>query len=332
MKINIAYMILVLLAAATPFTHADMGFYFFDEDPVPPALVSIPDTVFQLVTPGEHKKSVDITGWNDSQIQDFAEDVAQNRWRPDLRAASIQHQLQICAHFEISKCAYMDDLVTSSSFLLENPRLVVASFHGVEKAIEPLKEMSLSESQILSIEMPWALMNSDGQVIRWTSKAKALLPKKGYEGDLLLLEANGLPAKGLPYDPYKTIDSGTLLYASGFPSNSKGRERFGKKNAILDKLSYTTGTLTDSLNLSRSTMKDYIYAHQNKTPMNNPYFITDLDGISGMSGGPLLTEDGYVIGYMVLGTSSKTTRRATSLFVNLPRIFDQLGITTAPTF
>ena len=311
-----ALTILLLMAFSA---QAEMGFHSFEEE-IPAALQAVPENVFQLVAPGGDKRTVDITDWSEKEILEHAEAASRNRWRPDLRTASIQQQLQTCAVHNISTCSYRDGLVTSSSFLLQSPRIVIATYHGVDEHIEVLESMGLNDEQILETPLPWALMNPQGEVIRWTSSAKLLLPEGRFEGDMIVLDAAELHSEGLPFDSEKVVDNDSILYAAGYPSESKGREKFGAKNSVLDQLSYTTGQLTNATRLSRSVMMDYVYFHDYREPMTNTYFVTDLDGIGGMSGGPLLTDDGFVIGYLTSTVTPKGNKPLTTLFVNLVQL------------
>lgn len=319
MLLGIFRSLLAILLFMVFSAEAEMGFHSFEQE-IPAALEQVPENVFQFVAPGGDTRTVDINGWSEKEILEHAEAASRSRWRPDLRTASIRLQLKTCADHNITFCKYLDGLVTSTAFLMQSPRIIISTYHGVDEHIETLESMGLSHEDILETPLPWALMNPDGEVVRWTSSPKLLLPPKQFEGDMIIVDAMGLESEGLPFNPELVINYDTILYASGYPSESKGREKFGARNAVLDQLSFTKGQLTNANKLSHSVLMDYVYFHEHREPMSNPNFVTDLDAIGGMSGGPLMTEDGFVIGYLTSTVTPKGNKPLTTLFVNLVQL------------
>jgi hypothetical protein len=262
--------------------HAEVGFHFVDEA-APEAVTKNQQFVFQMLAPGGKEIEIDIEGETIESLAAIAEARAAGRWRPELRAPMILDQLLLCQKQEIKSCALLEGIEVSTAFLVKDPHFVVGTFHGLEDLASSLERRGIKAE---GMRLPVALLNGEGEVVRrGLTVHKLLSPEENNGLDLSFFTAEGFEG-GIPLAGGMKADEET--YALGFASATFTRGRFGKKDAVTDRLSFTRGHKLGGLSL-RSLFS------------SNSYLRTSHDGNGGLSGGPLLNGAGEVAGVVASG-------------------------------
>lgn len=275
-------MLLLLQLLVGGGARAEVGFHFVDET-APQAVTKNQQFVFQILSPGGKEIEIDIKGESAEGLAAIAEARAEGRWRPELRAPMILDQLLLCQKQEIKSCPILEGIEVSTAFLVKDPHFLVGTFHGVEDLVASLERRGI---EVEGMRLPLALLNGEGEVVRQGLTAQKLLSPEENNGlDLSFFAADGFEG-GIPLA--NGMKAGEETYAMGFASATFTRGRYGKKDAVTDRLSFTRGRKISGLSL-RSLFS------------SNSYLRTDHDGNGGLSGGPLLTEAGEVAGVVASG-------------------------------
>jgi hypothetical protein len=275
-------LILLLLQLLVMEARAEVGFHFVDEA-APEAVIKNQQFVFQMLAPGGREIMVDIKGETEDSLAEIAEARAAGRWRPELRAPMILDQLLLCQKQEISLCPVLEGIELSTAFLVKDPQYVVGTFHGLEDLMSSLEARGIEAE---GLRLPVALLNGEGEVVRQgLTVHKLLSPEENNGVDLSFFAADGFEG-GIPLSSGLKADEET--FALGFASATFTRGRYGKKDAVTDRLSFTRGRKINGLSL-RSLFS------------SSSYLRTDHDGNGGLSGGPLLNSSGEVAGVVASG-------------------------------
>lgn len=261
---------------------AEVGFHFLDES-APEAISKNQQFVFQMLAPSGEENEISIEGESEEGLAAIAEARAAGRWRPDLRAPMILDQLLLCKEKQASLCPILEGIGSSTAFLLKDPHYIVGSFHGVEDLVNSLERRRL---KLEGRSLPVVLLNGEGEIVRRGLTVKKLLSPTENSGlDLSFFSADGFEG-GIPLA--NDIKASEDTFALGFASATFTRGRFGKKDAVTDRLSFTRGRKIGGLSL-RSLFS------------SSSFLRTDHDGNGGLSGGPLLNGAGEVAAVVAEG-------------------------------
>jgi hypothetical protein len=281
-------------------SQAEVGFHFFDQ-PTPSPLTASDGSVFQLLSPAGSKQQVDIKGFTDQDIHATAVKWSENKWRPDIRIPMVEAQLQFCRQKASDLCTFTPGIGVSSAFLVREPHVLVTAFHSVEDYVELLKStLGYSDVEVAALGLPVTLLDAQGSIVRsaWPGlKPLKLLPRILDQGlDVAVLDGAGLTAVGIPFSRTPRLVSGGTIFAIGFPGVTESRAALGKQDAKLDTLAWTTGTFTSATVLANSILMNYMYTYDLSRLPADSLFVSDLDGVGGLSGGAVLNEEGFAIG------------------------------------
>lgn len=261
---------------------AEVGFHFVDEA-APEAVTKNQQFVFQMLAPAGKEIEIEIAGESAENLAAIAEARAAGRWRPELRAPMILEQLLLCQKQETKNCVILEGIEVSTAFLVKDPHYVVGTFHGLEDLANSLERRGM---QAEGLRLPVVLLDGEGEVVRRGLTVRKLLSPEENSGlDLSLFMAEGFEG-GIPLSG--SLKPNEETYAMGFASATFTRGRYGKKDAVTDRLSFTRGRKLSGLSMRSLFSSD-------------SYLRTDHDGNGGLSGGPLLNGAGEVAGVVASG-------------------------------
>lgn len=309
---NSLCLFITFFALYAPTALSEPGFFRIDDVSIPAPVRQAAQSVFKLKTPDSetHRPAfvIDMQTEKENYRHSFGVDSYQ------------QAQFEFCERTALRYCAIFLDVGNGSAFLAEDHQSIFSALHNVSDLlavqVEKQKLFSHDEirSRLLNVALPLVMQDHANELV-FSSKANMAVPRflsanrdiynlkmgdstfKFRLSDLIRMSVASPIGKNPLQISARPPKVGDRVYGIGYPAATFNRKAdFHAQDSDGVSLWISKGHVISTEEFIRRT--GYSFPEVVKTAFDEYMVLVDFDVEHGDSGGPIVNEDGEVIGIM----------------------------------
>lgn len=284
---------------------AEPGFWPLKSEKVPEKVKLAAKSVYEVYLPGR------VTQWNHLHELPLVRREIRQEFGA-LYQALINQEMNLCEQQRIARCRYsVAQIVGATVFAIENNQFVSVT-HSIEPYVDRLILFyGMKKPEIMNLKIPAVLRNGNQYVPVYLKVSKVKTEtvevlqqqlsrhptaKFEEEFDGIVFTIEGFKAKDFLKIAKEAPTAGEKLYALGYPEATNNRKSlFNVPDADGKNMIATMGESIDSKDMVKIRYSGYEVEVPEQVLSR---FITfQGDGNVGMSGGPIVNENGEVVGH-----------------------------------
>lgn len=285
---------------------AEPGFWPVQSEKVPEKVRVAAKSVYEVYLPSS------VVQWNHLYEIPAVRQVTRERFHDDFKVLLINQELNLCEQQRIQKCYYSTGpVVAATVFAVENNQYISVT-HSIEPFVDRLiLRYGMHAPEILNLKIP-AVIRSGHQYVgvylkvsRIKKETVELLqkqlsrhPEAGFAEDFdgVVFTMEGFQSKEFLKIAKTVPTPGEKLYALGYPEATSSRKKFfNVPDATGKNLSVTMGQAIDNKEMVKRRFGGVEIEVADEVLRR--YITFSGDGAMGMSGGPIVNQEGEVVGH-----------------------------------